>query len=94
MVAAGTVVAQLCSTPVGSTSPAARNDGALTFNQGGNGTYAGLISGTGTLTKLGAGAVTLSANNTCTGNDHQRGIPNCQRLAAARARRLSGLRVR
>ena len=36
------------------------NSSALTFNQAGNGTYAGVISGAGALTNAGAGTVTLS----------------------------------
>jgi len=44
------------------------NNAAVTFNQTTNGTYSGLMSGTGgTLTKSGTGTVTLSANNSYTG---------------------------
>ncbi|BCH24969.1 outer membrane autotransporter barrel domain-containing protein [Mesorhizobium sp. L-8-3] len=43
------------------------NNAALTFDQGTAGTYAGVISGTGALTKAGAGALTLSGANTYTG---------------------------
>ena len=44
------------------------NTAAVTFSQSTNGTYGGLMSGTGgTLTKSGAGTVTLTANNSYTG---------------------------
>jgi len=43
------------------------NNASVTFNQAGNGTYASNMSGTGTLTKLGAGNVTLGGTNTYTG---------------------------
>ena len=44
------------------------NTAAVTFNQTTNGSYTGLMSGTGgTLTKSGNGTVTLTANNTYTG---------------------------
>ncbi|PRD40385.1 autotransporter protein, partial [Phyllobacterium phragmitis] len=39
------------------------NNVALTFDQGTAGTYAGIISGNGTLTKSGAGALTLTGNS-------------------------------
>ena len=39
----------------------------MTFNQTTNGTYAGVMSGTGTLTKSGTGNVTLSGTNTYSG---------------------------
>lgn len=38
------------------------NNGALVFEQGVDGTYAGILSGAGALTKQGAGNVTLSSN--------------------------------
>ena len=43
------------------------DNGALVFNRSNNLTYAGTISGTGSLTKLGAGTLTLTADNTYTG---------------------------
>ena len=39
----------------------------VTFNQSTNGTYAGVLSGTGSLTKSGTGTVTLSGANTYSG---------------------------
>ena len=39
----------------------------VTFNQATSGAYAGVLSGTGSLTKSGAGTVTLSGANTYTG---------------------------
>jgi fibronectin-binding autotransporter adhesin len=44
------------------------NNATLQFNQNTNGTFAGVISGSGTLSKTGTGSVTLSGNNTYTGN--------------------------
>lgn len=44
-----------------------RNDAAVIFDQTTAGTYAGAMSGTGTLTKSGTGVVTLSGPNTYTG---------------------------
>jgi autotransporter-associated beta strand protein len=43
------------------------NNAAVSFDQSIAGTYAGLMSGTGTLTKAGAGTLTLSGANTYTG---------------------------
>ena len=43
------------------------DNASLIFNQGANGTFAGVISGTGALTKQGAGVLTLSAANTYSG---------------------------
>ena len=40
------------------------NNAAVVFDQGGDGTYAGAISGGGTVTKSGAGTVTFSGANT------------------------------
>lgn len=43
------------------------NNSAVVINQGGAGTYAGVLSGTGTLTKQGAGTVTLSGTSGMSG---------------------------
>jgi autotransporter-associated beta strand protein len=43
------------------------NNSVLLFNQSTNGTYSGALSGNGSLTKAGAGSVTLSNVNTYTG---------------------------
>jgi len=43
------------------------NFGTLTFNRSNNSAYAGIISGSGTLTKLGEGSHTLTGLNTYTG---------------------------
>ena len=43
------------------------NSAAVTFDQATDGTYAGIMSGSGSLTKLGAGNVTLSGANTYSG---------------------------
>ncbi len=42
--------------------------GSLVFDQANNGTFAGIISGTGSVTKQGAGALTISNTNTYTGD--------------------------
>jgi len=55
---------------VGTTSSlqgAITNNAAVTFDQATSGTYAGVMSGSGSLTKLGAGMVTLTGANTYTG---------------------------
>ncbi|WP_252407983.1 autotransporter-associated beta strand repeat-containing protein, partial [Escherichia coli] len=39
------------------------NNASVVFNQGTDGTYAGIMSGTGGLTKSGAGNLTLSGAN-------------------------------
>lgn len=44
------------------------NDGQLTFDRSDASSYSGVISGTGTVTKLGAGTLTLDGANTYTGN--------------------------
>jgi autotransporter-associated beta strand protein len=43
------------------------NNASVVFNQTANGTYAGMMSGNGTLSKIGSGSLTLSGNNTFTG---------------------------
>ncbi|MFO8013058.1 MAG: autotransporter-associated beta strand repeat-containing protein, partial [Phycisphaerae bacterium] len=43
------------------------NDAAVVFDQAADGTYAGVLSGTGTVTKSGAGTVTFSGANTYAG---------------------------
>ncbi|MBI9087377.1 MAG: autotransporter domain-containing protein [Desulfobacterales bacterium] len=43
------------------------NNAAVVFDQGAAGTYAGVMSGTGSLTKSGAGVLTLSGSNTYNG---------------------------
>ncbi|MDD2237451.1 MAG: autotransporter-associated beta strand repeat-containing protein, partial [Kiritimatiellae bacterium] len=43
------------------------NNAAVAFDQAGDGTYSGVLSGTGTLAKQGAGEVTLSGANTYSG---------------------------
>ena len=61
----GTVVAD--GTLIGTTTSlqgAITNSSRVTFDQSTNGTYAGVMSGNGLLTKLGSGAVTLSGSNT------------------------------
>ena len=44
-----------------------RNNASLVFDQAASGTYAGVISGSGTFTKSGAGTLTLSRSSTFTG---------------------------
>jgi autotransporter-associated beta strand protein len=43
------------------------NNAALAFNRSNNSTYSGIISGTGTLEKLGNGTLTLTGNNSANG---------------------------
>ncbi len=43
------------------------NNAAVVFDQASTGTYAGILSGTGSLTKIGAGSLTLSGANTHAG---------------------------
>jgi fibronectin-binding autotransporter adhesin len=55
---------------IGSTTSlqgAITNNAAVSFDQTTNGTYAGAMSGTGSLTKSGTGSVTLSASNSYNG---------------------------
>ena len=61
-VAAGTLVGSTASLPGNIT-----NNASLIFSQTNSGTFAGIISGTGTLTKQGAGTLTLAGTNTYTG---------------------------
>jgi len=51
----------------GSLPPTVQDNGLVLFAQPSNGTYAGIISGTGSLTKSGAGALTLTGANTYAG---------------------------
>src|SRR5581483_10399046 len=44
------------------------NNSAVVFDQAFNGSYAGILSGSGTLTKQNSGTLTLSGTNTYTGN--------------------------
>ena len=64
----GTTVAQ--GTLIGNTSSLQgniQNGGVVEFNQGSTGTYAGVMTGTGSLVKSGGGALTLSGANTYSG---------------------------
>ncbi len=62
LVNAGTLVGNASSL-----QGAIQNNAVVGFNQAGNGTYAGVMSGSGSLIKAGAGALTLAGNNTYTG---------------------------
>ena len=62
-----TVSAGTLSGTTSSLQGAITNNAAVIFDQTVNGTYADIISGTGTVTKAGTGTVTLSGNNTYTG---------------------------
>ena len=42
------------------------NNASVVFNQSGTGTYAGVISGTGSMTLQGGGVLSLTGNNTYT----------------------------
>src|SRR5699024_6966361 len=44
------------------------NDAMLVFDQAGNGTYGGIIGGTGTVTKQGSGTLIMNGSNTYTGD--------------------------
>lgn len=61
-VAAGTLIGDAASLQGDITDNA-----ALVFDQGGDGTYAGIISGTGSLAKQGAGTLALTGANTYSG---------------------------
>ncbi|SIT49909.1 Outer membrane autotransporter barrel domain protein (fragment) [Paraburkholderia piptadeniae] len=60
---AGTLQARAQSLP-----PTVTDNGLVLFAQPDNGTYAGLLKGTGAVTKTGVGVLTLSGNNTYQGN--------------------------
>ncbi|MGA1980785.1 MAG: autotransporter domain-containing protein, partial [Sedimentisphaerales bacterium] len=62
-----TVTAGTLTGTTSSLQGAITNNSAVVFDQGTAGTYAGAMSGTGTLTKTGASILTLSGNNTYTG---------------------------
>ena len=62
-----TVSAGMLTGHTASLQGAIDNDAAVTFNQVADGTYGGLMSGTGGLTKVGAGNLTLTAANTFAG---------------------------
>ncbi|NCY22271.1 hypothetical protein EBX31_10000, partial [bacterium] len=67
--AGGTTIS--AGTLVGTTASlqgAITNNGALSFNQGTDGTYSGVISGSGSLVKASGGTVTLSGQSTYTGS--------------------------
>jgi autotransporter-associated beta strand protein len=61
-VSAGTLVASAATLPGN-----VLNNASLTFNQATNGTYAGIITGTGSLTKTGAGVLALTATHNFSG---------------------------
>lgn len=62
-----TVSAGTLSGNAASLQGAITNNAAVVFNQTGSGTYAGVMSGNGTLTKTGDGVLTLSGNNSYSG---------------------------
>ncbi len=62
-----TVTAGTLSGTSSSLQGAITNNAAVAFDQSADGTYADIISGSGTLTKTGAGRLTVSGNNTYTG---------------------------
>jgi autotransporter-associated beta strand protein len=62
VIAAGTLVGNSTSL-----QGAISNSGALVFDETAGGTFAGVISGTGTVTKQGAGTLTLTGTNSYTG---------------------------
>ena len=65
---AGTLEARAQSLP-----PSVTNNGLVLFNQPDNGTYAGTISGTGSVSKIAAGVLTLSGSNTYQGGTRIQG---------------------
>ena len=62
-----TIIAGTSRGNAGSLQGNITNNAAVLFDQAGDGTYAGAMSGTGSLTKLGAGTLTLSGINQYTG---------------------------
>jgi fibronectin-binding autotransporter adhesin len=64
-VSAGTL--QIGNGTTGSIAGPVANGGALVFNRSNDLTYAGIVSGSGTLTHSGAGTLTLSGSSTYTG---------------------------
>ncbi len=62
------------------------NNASLVFDQATNGTYAGVVSGSGDLNKQNAGTLTLTGANTYTGNTHI----NAGTLALGAADALAG----
>ena len=61
----GTLIAATTNLPVN--GAIALNTSTLNFNQTADGTFGGVISGTGTVVKIGPGALTVTAANTYTG---------------------------
>lgn len=53
------------------------NNGSLVFNRSNDSTYAGIISGSGTVTKSGAGTLTVSGINIYTGTTTVGSEPYC-----------------
>ena len=61
----GTLITSSANLPV--SQSIALNKGNLTFNQTSSGTFGGAVTGDGSLTKIGAGTLTLTAANSYTG---------------------------
>lgn len=66
-ISAGTLVGDTNSLQGSNSSRNIIDNGALVFNQNFDGTFAGVISGTGSVTKLGTGTLTLTGTNTYSG---------------------------